>query len=208
MMGLDRVDDNGLLAISAGKLGANDSMRALNVVVDGLAQVVQKTGALGGHNIQTKLGGHHAAQVGNLKRVLQHVLTKRGAVAQSAQGLDNLGMQVVDTGIEGGLLAGLAHALLNQVCGLVIHLLDAGGVNTAVGNEVLKCNAGISRRTGSKLESTTVSGVSSITRLTPDTCSKVRMLRPSRPMMRPLRSSEGICTEVTVTSAVWSAAQR
>ena len=31
-------------------------MRSLNVVVDGLAQVVQKTGALGGHNIQTKLG--------------------------------------------------------------------------------------------------------------------------------------------------------
>ena len=28
MMGLDRVDDNGLLAITAGKLGANDSMRA------------------------------------------------------------------------------------------------------------------------------------------------------------------------------------
>ena len=59
------MDDNGLLAITAGKLGANDSMRSLNVVVDGLAQVVQKTGALGGHNIQTKLGGHNAAQVGD-----------------------------------------------------------------------------------------------------------------------------------------------
>ena len=56
MMGFDRVDDNGLLAITAGKLGANDSMRTLNIMVDGLAQVVQKTGALGGHNIQTKLG--------------------------------------------------------------------------------------------------------------------------------------------------------
>ena len=39
-------------------------------MVDGLAQVVQKTGALGGHNIQTKLGSHNAAQVGDLKRVL------------------------------------------------------------------------------------------------------------------------------------------
>ena len=38
MMGFDRVDDNGLLAITAGKLGANDSMRSLNVVVDGLAR--------------------------------------------------------------------------------------------------------------------------------------------------------------------------
>ena len=70
MMGLDCVDDNGLLAITAGKLGANHSMRTLNVVVDGLAQVMQKTRALGGHDIQTKLGGHDAAQVGDLKRVL------------------------------------------------------------------------------------------------------------------------------------------
>ena len=142
MMGFDRVDDNGLLAITAGKLGANDSMRALNVVIDGLAQVVQKTSALGGHNVQTKLGGHNAAQVGNLKRVLQHVLTKRGAVAQSAQSLDNLGVQVVDTGIEGGLLASLTHTLLNQVGSLVIHLFDAGGVNAAVGNKVLERHAG------------------------------------------------------------------
>ena len=106
MMGLDRVDNDGLLAITTGKLSANDGMRSLNVVVNGLAQVVQKTGALGGYNVQTKLGGHNAAQIGDLKRVLQHVLTERGAVAQSAQGLDDLGVQIVDTGIDGGLRCG------------------------------------------------------------------------------------------------------
>ena len=37
--------------------------------------------------------------------MLQNVLAKRSAVAKSTQGLDDLGMQVVDTGIEGGLLA-------------------------------------------------------------------------------------------------------
>ena len=74
--------------------------------------------------------------------MLQNVLAKRSAVAKSTQGLDDLGMQVVDTGIEGGLLAGLAHTLLNQVGGLVIHLLDAGRVNTTVGNEVLERHAG------------------------------------------------------------------
>ena len=183
-------------------------MRALNVVVDGLAQVVQKTGALGGHNIQTKLGGHHAAQVGNLKRVLQHVLTKRGAVAQSAQGLDNLGMQVVDTGIEGGLLAGLAHALLNQVCGLVIHLLDAGGVNTAVGNEVLKCNAG--SLTADWVEARKHDGLGGVVNHEVDTGHLLKGADVATLATddAPLRSSEGICTEVTVTSAVWSAAQR
>ena len=74
--------------------------------------------------------------------MLEHVLTKRGTVAQGTKGLDDLGVQVVDAGIEGSLLASLAHALLNQVGGLVIHLLDAGRVNAAVSDKVLKGHAG------------------------------------------------------------------
>lgn len=44
MVSLDSVDDDGLLAITAGKLGADDGMRALDVMVDCLAQVVQQAG--------------------------------------------------------------------------------------------------------------------------------------------------------------------
>ena len=66
----------------------------------------------------------------------------------------------------------------------------------------------ISRRTGSKQEMVTHSGVSSMMRFVPVSCSKERMLRPSRPMMRPFRSSEGIWMVDTVLSAEWSAATR
>ena len=66
----------------------------------------------------------------------------------------------------------------------------------------------ISRRTGSKHEMVTHSGVSSMMRLVPVSCSNERMLRPSRPMMRPFRSSEGIWMVDTVFSAEWSAATR
>ena len=45
-------------------------------------------------------------------------------------------------------------------------------------------------------------------RFVPVSCSNERMLRPSRPMMRPLRSSEGIWMALTVFSAEWSAATR
>ena len=48
----------------------------------------------------------------------------------------------MNAGVESSLLAGLAHALLNQVGSLVIHLLDAGGVNAAVGDEVLEGDTG------------------------------------------------------------------
>ena len=65
-----------------------------------------------------------------------------------------------------------------------------------------------SRRTGSKHESTTASGVSSTIRLTPVVASNARMLRPSRPMMRPFMSSLGRANTETVDSAVCSDATR
>ena len=52
----------------------------------------------------------------------------------------------------------------------------------------------------------TTPGVSSTITSTPVHFSKVRMLRPSRPMMRPFMSSEGMSTVLTVVSAVCSAA--
>ena len=52
------------------------------------------------------------------------------------------------------------------------------------------------------------SGVSSMMRSTPVRVSMVRMLRPSRPMMRPFISSLGRGTTLTVISATWSAAHR
>src|SRR6266705_2698559 len=66
----------------------------------------------------------------------------------------------------------------------------------------------ISRLTGSKQERSTASGVSSMIRLTPVTDSKARMLRPSRPMMRPFISSPGRCRTETTDSLVCSVATR
>ena len=61
----------------------------------------------------------------------------------------------------------------------------------------------ISRRTPSKADRTTALGVSSMMKSTPVRFSSARMLRPSRPMMRPFISSEGRCTTETVVSAAW-----
>ena len=65
-----------------------------------------------------------------------------------------------------------------------------------------------SRRTPSKDESTTACGVSSMMKSTPVRFSRARMLRPSRPMIRPFMSSEGSSTSETVVSAAWLAATR
>ena len=56
-----------------------------------------------------------------------------------------------------------------------------------------------SRRTGSKPgESTTAFGVSSMSTVTPVADSNARMLRPSRPMIRPFISSLGMPTVLVV----------
>ena len=66
----------------------------------------------------------------------------------------------------------------------------------------------ISRRTPSKLESITADGVSSMITSTPVSFSSARMLRPSRPMIRPFISSLGSSTRRVVLSPACLAASR
>ena len=85
--------------------------------------------------------------------------------------------------------------------------IRAGWIRPSVTNW---CNAkrAISRRTGSNAESTIASGVSSTTISTPVAASRARILRPSRPMIRPLISSESIWKTVTEFSIAVSVATR
>ena len=99
-------------------------------------------------------------------------------------------------------------SLLHLALRLVPCLLDARRVDAPVAISLLSASLAISRRTGLKPEITTASGVSSMIKSMPVALSSVRMLRPSRPMMRPFISSEGSFTTDTVLSATWSAAVR
>ena len=93
--------------------------------------------------------------------------------------------------------------------GLGDDLLDPAGMDAAVGDELGERDPGdLAADRVEAADSTTVSGVSSMIRSTPVACSSARMLRPSRPMMRPFISSDGRWTTLTVCSAVWSAATR
>ena len=74
VMGLDAVDDRVALAVLARDVDADRDMAALDLMVDGLADVVQQAGALGHLHVGAELGGHVAGEVGDLQRVAQHVL--------------------------------------------------------------------------------------------------------------------------------------
>ena len=58
VVGVDGVDDFLALLVLPGQLHADGDMGAFDLVVDGLAQVVEQTGPLGGGDIDADLGGH------------------------------------------------------------------------------------------------------------------------------------------------------
>ena len=91
----DGVDHVGAFVILARKFRAQLHVRALGFMVDGLADIVQKTGALGKLYVGAELGGHNAGQMADLDGVLEHVLTVAGAIAHAAQELDQLAMDAV-----------------------------------------------------------------------------------------------------------------
>ena len=118
-------------------------------------------------------------------------------------------MQIVQPELEGDGFAFLAHRLVGLVLDLLDDLLDARRVDAAVGDQPLDRLLARSRGgTGSKPDRMIAPGVSSTIRSTPVASSSARMLRPSRPMMRPFRSSLGRSTTETVVSMACSAALR
>src|SRR5829696_7014782 len=141
VVGLDGVDDLGPLLEPAGQLGPDDGVRPLDLVGEGLADVVQEPAALGQGHVHAELGGHDPGQVGGLDQVAEHVLAVGGPVLEPAQDADQLGVQVGDADLQAGVLAGPADLALDLLAGSVVGLLDAGRVDAAVGDQLLQGEA-------------------------------------------------------------------
>ena len=150
------------------------------------------------------------ASVADLDGVLQHVLAVAGAVMQAAQQLHQLGMQAADAGLQARRARPRRLMMaVHLAAGLLHHLLDVGGMDAAVGDELFQRQP--RDLAADRLEAGDGDGFGRIVDDEIDTGQRspvVRMLRPSRPMMRPFISSLGRGTTLTVISATWSAAQR
>ena len=141
-MRLDGVDDDGVFLVLPGKVGAQLHMAALHLVVDGLAQVMQKTCPLCQGHIHAQLRSHQSGNVRHLDGVVQHVLTVRGAVLLTTQNLHQLRVQVVHAGFVAGSLAFLPDGAIHLFPSLLHHILNAGRMDPAVGNELLQSQPG------------------------------------------------------------------
>ncbi len=189
--------------VPLGDLGPDRGVRSLDLVVDRLADVVEQAAHLGDLDVGADLGRDDRGEMARLDDVVEHVLAVARAVLEPAEELDDLGGQARDAGLVGGLLAGLADDEVDLGAGLGDDLLDAARVDAAVRDELGDGDPGdLAADRVEAADSTTVSGVSSMIRSTPVACSRARMLRPSRPMIRPFISSDGRWTTLTVCSAV------
>jgi hypothetical protein len=85
--------------------------------------------------LRPELGRHHAGEVADLDRVGEQVLGVRRAHLELAEQPHQLGVDAVQAEVEHRLLAGLAAHLVDVLLGLLHHLLDAGRVDAAVGDQ-------------------------------------------------------------------------
>ena len=135
------MDDGLTLFILAGHVHADVDVRALDLVIERLADVVEQAGAAGHGGIKPQLGGHDAGQEGHLQRMVEHVLAVAGAVTQTPQQLDQLGMDAVHAGFDDGALAFLLDGGVHLAARLLDRLFNARGVDAAVRNQALQRNA-------------------------------------------------------------------
>ena len=138
MVGFNGMDHGRGLLILPCQFNTQLDMAAFHFVVHGLAQVVEQTGALGQGHIHTQLAGKQAGDMSNFHRMVQNVLTIRGAVLLAAKELDQLRMQTVDTGLEGGAFAFHLDGMIHFSAGFFHHIFDTGGMDTAIGDQLFQ----------------------------------------------------------------------
>src|SRR5882762_7986869 len=79
VMRLDRVNDPVRLAVALGVARGDERVRALLLVRQRLAEVVEHRGTFRRLDAGAELAGHDPGQVNDLERVLEHVLAVAGA---------------------------------------------------------------------------------------------------------------------------------
>src|SRR5882724_4063565 len=135
------VNDRRVLAVLGGDFHAQLDVRAVVLVGEHFADVVQQSATLCELHVELQLGRDDPRQPGHFLRVLENVLAVRGAVAHPPYELHELRMHAFDAGFVHRLLARLEDRGVHLDAGLVHDLLDAPRVDPSVRDESLQRQA-------------------------------------------------------------------
>src|SRR4051794_1123698 len=136
VVGRDPVHDLERHVVLLGDARADAGVRPLDFVVDGLADVVEQAADLGSLDVGAQLGRDDRGDVARLDRVHEDVLAVRRAVLQPPEQLEQVRRQARDPRVVGCLVTGLADDEVDLRARLRDDLLDAAGVDPAVGDEL------------------------------------------------------------------------
>ena len=153
--------------------------------------------------------GHQRRQVRALDQVVEHVLAVAGPEAKLAEQPQQLGVEAGDPRLERRPLALLDDPRVDLVARRARRSPRSAPGGCARRRSAARASRGRSRggrRRSSRARPPT--GVSSMITSTPVSFSSARMLRPSRPMIRPFISSLGSSTRRVVDSLECLAASR
>src|SRR5688572_29437538 len=120
------------LAVTAKKVRSDQRVRAFDLVIDGLADVMQRSPARGSAHAQTPSTRHEADNVRDLHGVMENILRKAVAKLEAPEQLHDFGMYGRQPCLLHGFFPG-SHArfvyLSRNFCD---DLFDARGVNAAI----------------------------------------------------------------------------
>ena len=103
----------------------------------------------------------------------------------------------MNVGFDSGALTGFPYDLIRSPAGLGNHLFDAGGMNAAIENQAGERQYALFRAAPGRNRKNDRFGRIVNDEINARRASSARMLRPSRPMMRPFISSLGSGTTET-----------
>src|SRR5260221_424739 len=138
VVGRDAIHHERVLTVLRGHLDAELHMRALVLVREHLADVVQQRPALRHGHVEIQLRGHDAGEMRDFLRVIQDVLPVTRPPFHAPDELDELRMQSVNASGVRRLLTGLHDGDVDLALRLVDHFLDAPGMDAPVRHELLQ----------------------------------------------------------------------
>ena len=137
----NRLDDSRGLPEPFGIIGADAGMGSLHLVIDRLPDIVKESGPLCLLDVHLQFGRHHSREMGHINGMLKDILGIARPKLQAAQQHDQLGMQIVDSDIEGDPLSGFLDDRIHLRPHLLDDLFDPTRMDAAVGDQSLQGKA-------------------------------------------------------------------
>src|SRR5213594_2014606 len=124
--------------VSLEQVCPDHGVRTLDLVVDGLADVVEQARQLGDADVGADLGRHHGGEVGDLFRVVEHLLAVAGAKTKDAEVADDLGVQPLKAELQDRRLPLLFDPLQDLLAGFGDDLLDPSEMDASIHDELVE----------------------------------------------------------------------